>query len=104
MTFAIIKNIIEHDPSITEQGKLIFKSDNASIQYKSKYTFRKMIKLASTFDIEIYWFYGEADHGKGLVDAMSSLAAKRFYVMPLCVMTNDLKILMKWYQIYNITL
>ena len=50
-----------------------------------------MIKLASAFDIEIYWFYGEAGHGKGLVDAMSSFGCKK-------ILHDDIVCDDKWFE------
>ena len=48
-------------------------------------------KLASTFDIEIYWFYGEAGHGKGLVDAMPSFGCKN--ILRDAIVCDD-----KWFE------
>ena len=36
-----------------------------------------MLKLAKQYNIEVFWFYGEAGHAKGLVDAMSSFGCKK---------------------------
>ena len=44
---------------------------------RPRHTFAQMIQLAEQHNIEIFWFYGEAGHGKGLVDAMSSFGFKK---------------------------
>ena len=36
-----------------------------------------MKELAKKFNITVAWFYGEAGHGKGLVDAMLSFGCKQ---------------------------
>ena len=77
LTFYIIKDIIHSHPEVIENGFLVLRSDNCQEQYKSKFTFFQMKKLASEFGITIVWFYGEPGHGRGLVDAMSSFGCKQ---------------------------
>ena len=35
-----------------------------------------MLNLAKKYNIDIYWFYGEAGHGRGLIDAMAWFGCK----------------------------
>ena len=77
MTSFILQSIITEHPELIKGGKLILKSDNCSTQYKSRKVFEEMKRLAANWDVEIYWFYGEAGHGRGLVDAMSSFGCKK---------------------------
>ena len=51
----------------------------------------KLKELARKFNIIIAWFYGEADHGKGLVDAISSYRCKQ--PITNTIITED-----KWFQ------
>ena len=88
MTFNIIKDIIETYPDVLANGKLILRSDNASTQYKSKYVFHDMKKLAQMYDIEVVWFHGEVGHGRGIVDSMSSFGCKA--ILRDAVVTGDL--------------
>ena len=76
MTFQVLESIIDAHPIIVECGTLVIRSDNCCTQYKSKYTFANMERLAKKHNIDIYWFYGAAGHGRGLVDAMSSFGCK----------------------------
>ena len=77
MTFEVLESIIQEHPELIEGGVLIIKSDNCSTQYKSRHTFMKMSKLAAKYQCNVFWFYGEAGHGRGLVDAMSSFGCKK---------------------------
>ena len=77
MTFHVLESIITEHPEIIEDGILVIKSDNCSTQYKSRKTFNKVKALALKYNITIFWFYGEAGHGRGLVDAMSSFGCKK---------------------------
>jgi hypothetical protein len=77
MTFYVLESIMSEHPELIEGGKLIIKSDNCSTQYKCRRTFIQMKKLAAQFKCDIFWFYGEAGHGRGLVDAMSSFGCKK---------------------------
>ena len=91
MTFSIIEDIIKNNPSIIESGVLVLRSDNCPTQYKSRFVFARMRKLALKYQIAIFWFYGEPGHGRGLVDAMSSFGCKE----PLrsAIITQD-----KWFD------
>ena len=60
-----------------ENGYLIIRLDNCEDQYKCMFTFYQMQVLAVKHNIDIFWFYGAAGHGKGLIDAMSSFGCKR---------------------------
>lgn len=60
------------------RNKLIFMNDNASTQYKNKQVFRSMQNLAATYNLCIFRLYGAAEHGKGLIHAMSSLSEGNF--------------------------
>ena len=53
-----------------------FKSDNFSMQYKSKTVFAFWRELALKHQKLFLVFYGVAGHGKGLVDYMSGFGAK----------------------------
>ena len=87
LTFYIIKDIIHNHPEVIQKGYLILCSDNCPEQYKCKFTFFQMKKIAAEFGIAVVWFYGEPGHGGGLVDAMSSFGCKQ----QLCheIVTND---------------
>ena len=50
-----------------------------------------MKKLAIKYQIEIFWFYGETEHGTGLVDAMSSFGCKK--VLRSVIINED-----KWFK------
>ena len=76
MTFYIIKDIIKSHPEVIEKKVLVLHSDNCQEQYKCKYTFFQMRKLAVDLGIKVIWFYGEPGHSRGLVDAMSSFGCK----------------------------
>ena len=55
---------------------LWIQSDNASSQYKNKYSFALLKKLASEFNLRIIRTYGAGVHGKGAIDGMSSFGIK----------------------------
>ena len=76
MTTEIINSIIQNHPEIVASGTLNLRSDNCSTQYKSKYVFHNFSKIASTLNITINWFFGEAGHGRGLIDAMAWFGCK----------------------------
>ena len=77
MTFHIIRDILRHHPEIVTDGVLVLRSDNCQEQYKCKYIFFEMKKIAIEYNINVVWFYGEPGHGRGLVDAMSSFGCKQ---------------------------
>ena len=76
MTIAIIEDLLEKCPDIVKGGILIIRSDNSSTQFKSRFVFAELEKIAKKYGISIFWFYGAAGHGRGLVDAMSSFGCK----------------------------
>ena len=76
MTIAIIEDLLEKCPNIVLSGILVIRSDNSSTQYKSRYIFAELERIAMKYDIDIFWFYGAPGHGRGLVDAMSSFGCK----------------------------
>ena len=71
MSCTIISDIIEHSPEVIQNGHLVLRSDNCSTQYKSRYVFQGLIDLTKKNKIQITWFFGEAGHGRGLIDAMA---------------------------------
>ena len=77
LTFYIIKDIIHNHLEVMQKGCLILCSDNCQEQYKCKFTFFQMKKIAAEFGITVVWFYGEPEHERGLVDAMSSFGCKQ---------------------------
>ena len=76
MTFTILEDILTNYPQIMSSGHIVIRSDNCSTQYKSRYTFVQISKLASKYKKQLTWFYEEPDHGRGLPDAMSSFGHK----------------------------
>ena len=72
MTDVIINDIIKNHPELIKFGILIIRSDNCSTQYKLRYIFGFMLKLARKLNISIYWFYGEAGHGRVHLEKASS--------------------------------
>ena len=80
MIFSILKDLVETYPEILAIGKLILLSDNASTQYKSRFVFHDMKEFA--------WFHGEAGHGRGPVDSMSSFGCKA--VLRDAIVTSNL--------------
>ena len=76
MTFSIIKDITHCHPEVIQDKVLILCSNNCQVQYKCKYMFFQMKKLAIDLKKKVVWFYGELGHGWGLVDAMSSFGCK----------------------------
>ena len=76
MTGKIIEDIIMTHPELIGSGELILRSDNCSTQYKSKFVFRMLLKIAKKYNIRINWMFGEAGHGRGLIDAMAWFGCK----------------------------
>ena len=70
-TEAILNDLIANYPEIIESGILILRSDNYTIQYKSKFVFKAFMELAKKYNIQIIFFYDEAGHGRGIIDAMA---------------------------------
>ena len=88
MTFSILKDLVETYPEILANGKLILRSDNASTQYKSRFVFHDMKEFSKEFQVLVAWFHGEAGHGRGLVDSMSSFGCKA--VLHNAIVTSNL--------------
>ena len=58
-------------------GTVMIKPDNAPTQYKNKWAFGgSMQHLADKYNVTTIRVYDAAGHGKGLIDAMSSLGVK----------------------------
>ena len=70
MTVTIVEEVIANHPEIIEAGKLTLRSDNCSCQYKCLFVFKALLDIAKKYNINIEFFYGEAGHGRGLIDAM----------------------------------
>ena len=90
MTTQVIEDICKYHPEVRETGRLILRSDNCSTQYKSRFVFAALLAIAKKYNIRIDFFYGEAGHGRGLIDAMAWFGCKG----PLrkSIITED-----KWY-------
>ena len=71
MTLIIIRDIIKAHPEVISKGYLLLRSDNCSTQYKSRFVFQGLLDIAKENNIHITWFFGEAGHGRGLIDAMA---------------------------------
>ena len=76
MTKRIIEEIIISHPEIIRSGVLQLRSDNCAAQYKSRFVFKALLELAAKYKIRINWFFGEAGHGRGLIDAMAWFGCK----------------------------
>ena len=76
MTLKIIEDIIKFHPTIIKTGQLTLRSDNCSSQYKCRYIFKGLLDLAKKHNIRVNFFYGEAGHGRGLIDAMAWFECK----------------------------
>ena len=73
----VMRDII--DKYNIQNEDLWIQSDNALSQYKSKYSFGLLKKLASEFNLRITRIYGAAGHGKGAIDGMSSSGVKNVF-------------------------
>ena len=71
----------------TKNDAVMIKSDNAPTQYKNKWAFGSMQRLADTYNMRIIRIYGAAGHGKGLIDAMSSFGVKS--ILRQNIIAND---------------
>ena len=76
LTDYILEDTIKLLPELIKDGHLIIRSDNCSTQFKSKYTFSNMVRMAEKYGIQITWVFGEPGHGRGLVDAMAWFGVK----------------------------
>ena len=77
--YAFTSYVIEHLLEVTnsKEDKLVrFKSDNCSVQYKSKGVFNFWRELSKSCGKTVIVYYGVAGHGKGTVDAMSGFGVK----------------------------
>ena len=75
-TAAIIEDIIVNQLDSLIDNVIILRSDNCSTQFKSRFVFASIRKLAMKYKVKMMWFYGEPGHGRGLVDDMSSFGCK----------------------------
>ena len=92
MTATVIEDLtINHSGGAVDENVIVLRSDNYPTQFKSRFVFAPIRKLAIKYKLKVVWFYGEPGHGKGLVDAMSSFGCKS----PLrqMVINHD-----KWYD------
>ena len=72
---AFTSAVVDH--STNDDGTILrFKSDNCSMQYKSKWVFRYWLTVSVEQQKIIIFYYGVTGHGKGLVDAMSDFGMK----------------------------
>ena len=89
-----------HDPTFVEavvedifekhgirNDTIMIKSDNAPTQYKSKWAFGSMQRLADTYKVKIFRIYGAARHDTGLIDGMSSFGVKS--ILRQNIIAND---------------
>ena len=76
MTEAILNDLIANYPEIIESGILILCSDNCATQYKARFVFKALMELAKKYNIQIIFFYGEAGHGRSLIDAKAWFGSK----------------------------
>ena len=76
MTGQVVEGTIRNHPEIIESGRLLLRSDNCSTQYKSRFVFKLLLNIAKNYCIRVDFFYGEAGHGRGLIDAMAWFGCK----------------------------
>ena len=98
MTEQVLCGIIESQSKVIESGRLLLWVDNCSTQYKSGYVFKIFLKLAQKYNVRIDFFYGEAGHGRGLVDAMARFGCKGPQNQSW-QRTSGIALLMKWWNI-----
>ena len=67
---------------------LWIQSDNAPTQYKNKYAFFLLQRLAKEFNLQIIRTFGAAGHGKGAIDGMSSFGVKN--ILRKDIVTNNI--------------
>ena len=70
----VLQNLM-HQYNINNEHVMI-QSDNAATQYKNRHAFALLHKLANEFNLRILRTYGGTGHGKGNIDAMSSIGVK----------------------------
>ena len=91
MTRRIIEDNIYNHHDIISSGRLVLRSDNCSTQYKSRFVFQALLEIAEKNSIRINCFFGEAGHGRGLIDAMAWFGCKG--PMRKQILTTD-----EWFQ------
>ena len=74
MTTHILKDIVSKYLKVIQTG---MRSDNCATQYKSRFVFKDLLDISKHNNIQITWFYGEAGHGRGLIDAMAWFGCKQ---------------------------
>ncbi|CAF4451713.1 unnamed protein product, partial [Rotaria magnacalcarata] len=57
----------------------MFFSDGAAQQFKQRFLFRNLCRLADLFKIELYWHYFATSHGKGMVDGLGATVKRLVY-------------------------
>ena len=67
---------------------LWIQSDNAPTQYKNKYAFFLLQRLAKEFNLRIIRTFGAAGHGKRAIDGMSSFGVKN--ILRKEIVTNNI--------------
>ena len=74
----ILSSIIVIDQLLLDNPSKIFgfKSDNCASQCKCKWVFKQWQSIAMLKERTVIVYYGTAEHGKGLVDAMSGFGVK----------------------------
>ena len=70
---------------------IMVKTDNAPTQNKNKTKFFYLQDIANRYDARIMKIFGEAGHGKVLIDTMSSLGAK-------LILYPDIVTMGKWFS------
>ena len=81
----VLRDLIIHYNVSNED--LWAQSDNASFQYKNKHSFGLLQSLADDFKVRIIRTYRTAGHGKGAIDAMSSIGVKN--ILRKDIVTHD---------------
>ena len=56
MTVHILNEIIVNYPKTIETGHLVLRSDNCSMQFKSRFVFKSLLDIAQKYNIQITWF------------------------------------------------
>ena len=72
----VVEDVLKSAFSKEDNRIIRFKSDNCSVQYKSKKVFSFWKNLAIAHDKICIVYYGVPGHGKGTVDAMSGFGVK----------------------------
>ena len=72
----VVEDILTSIPALKRDKFIRFKSDNCSVQFKSKNVFNFWKNLSIMTKKTVILYYGVAGHGKGTVDAMSGFGVK----------------------------